>query len=772
MSRTGPVVLIAALSATLLTSCRDEPSLTEPDQSLAPSMQVLEFEPEDVDLLIAHLYPDPGLINSAQKKWRNIQRQMDRDPSAAQQQAIGMVDEALVLLADGRLLDPDVEIGGQEIATALDGVNLLAAYLFSFTGMEDIPEFDEEWEDSTDQGSGIITPESGGTVTTENGWARVSVEPEKTDQNVFITILLIDDDNCDPSQHLKTSLGCWDFEQYGGGEFERTVEICVADPGPPESPGGLTDQEYYVELRVHKQDETTLAITALPYAPSTLDCTGFLAEEPLAAAGPGEDRSVLSSLASRVAGLLLPKPLVALFQELRRPPLGIGGTTGSFTWMFGAVPQEGAEYDDIPVGTGPDALTWQVVEPEGAVDLCNAPGGLECPGGSVTSVEVSAQAVTETSLAQPPWSAVYFYYKPRGLSGPITFFGSSDAPLVQDDGFNRFYTWTVTLAGEEVPDDGEIDVFAVGVPPESYPVYATEVNSNITVVSASPLALPFDLVWEAGTGTGDGHIYLLRTDSDTPENLTPDTPGDAGTPSWSPTGDTIVFAANWGGTTDLWMMFADGANQALLLDDPDYTDNSPVRSRTSDAIAFVRWYPASLGDREIMVRADGGAEPVNLTNHDADDFHPAWSPDGSRIAFTSDRDGSLDIFVMNADGSGPVNLTPGESGWDAGPDWSPDGSKIVFSSDRAGPDWDIWVMNADGSNLVNLTEDDKVNYNASWSPDGEWIAFERYVDEGVNRGDIFIMRSDGSQMTRITEGPLDHRWPRWRPVAIEPPMND
>ena len=84
------------------------------------------------------------------------------------------------------------------------------------------------------------------------------------------------------------------------------------------------------------------------------------------------------------------------------------------------------------------------------------------------------------------------------------------------------------------------------------------------------------------------------------------------------------------------------------------------------------------------------------------DRSPAWSPDGSRIAFESFRDRNHEIYVMNADGSDVIQLTDNR-GFDRSPAWSPDGSRIAFDSDRDGND-EIYVMNADGSGQTNLTK--------------------------------------------------------------------
>ena len=120
------------------------------------------------------------------------------------------------------------------------------------------------------------------------------------------------------------------------------------------------------------------------------------------------------------------------------------------------------------------------------------------------------------------------------------------------------------------------------------------------------------------------------------------------------------------------------------------------------------------------MNADGSGQ-TRLTNNDAWDQFPSWSPDGSRIAFRSYRDGDYDIYVMNADGSGLTNLTNNAGRHYSArrsPDsarWSPDGSRIAFESVRDGND-EIYVMNADGSGQTRLTDNDAMDWWPSWGP--------------------------------------------------------
>jgi len=117
---------------------------------------------------------------------------------------------------------------------------------------------------------------------------------------------------------------------------------------------------------------------------------------------------------------------------------------------------------------------------------------------------------------------------------------------------------------------------------------------------------------------------------------------------------------------------------------------------------------------DICVMNADGSDQVNLTRESASGHSPAWSPDGTRIAFASNRDGNGEIYVMNADGSGQTRLTDNPAA-EAFPAWSPDGSRIAFVSGRDG-NLEVYVMNADGSGQTNLTDNPATDGSAAWSP--------------------------------------------------------
>jgi len=180
-------------------------------------------------------------------------------------------------------------------------------------------------------------------------------------------------------------------------------------------------------------------------------------------------------------------------------------------------------------------------------------------------------------------------------------------------------------------------------------------------------------------------------------------------------------------------------------------------------VAFVSW--EENGNPDLYVMNSNGSGLMNVTSSRAYDHAPSWSPDGSRIAFESNREESGDsaIYVMNADGSNVHRLIGAPTF--GGPWWSPEGELIAFISKRTVSSYNnIYVSNLDGSKVTMLT---KVGHNGGfqWSPDGTKILFTReYNWDGLN--EIWVMNADGSGMTKLTE-PSRAQRPTWSPDGTE-----
>src|SRR3989454_548776 len=142
------------------------------------------------------------------------------------------------------------------------------------------------------------------------------------------------------------------------------------------------------------------------------------------------------------------------------------------------------------------------------------------------------------------------------------------------------------------------------------------------------------------------------------------------------------------------------------------------------------------------------AQLTKLTPDTSSASDPAFSPDGSRIAFVSQRDGNTEIYVMNADGTGSARIT-NEPQPDGRPAFAPDGQSLVFHSARTAGKQQIWAVNLDATGLTQLTRD-SVNASPTVSPDGQTIA---YVSTRNKDADIWLMARDGSNQRQFTRSP-------------------
>ena len=145
-----------------------------------------------------------------------------------------------------------------------------------------------------------------------------------------------------------------------------------------------------------------------------------------------------------------------------------------------------------------------------------------------------------------------------------------------------------------------------------------------------------------------------------------------------------------------------------------------------------------------------------ITNHPARDCHGVVSPDGRRLVFNSERVGWWKVWIADADGSHPVQLTSPASGADYYPDWSPDGHWIAFASDRGGT-WAIYVMDAEGAvreaALSDVGQGEAIE--PSWYPDSSRLIYQ--TDGGSH---IFLMPAAGGEARRLTA--TEHNYgPRW-----------
>ncbi len=268
----------------------------------------------------------------------------------------------------------------------------------------------------------------------------------------------------------------------------------------------------------------------------------------------------------------------------------------------------------------------------------------------------------------------------------------------------------------------------------------------------------------------DGELYRVLSDGSGETRLT-ETGGHAGDYSWSPAGNKVLYSFVIDGlNTDIWISGADGLSESRLTgpltgpDTPSERNDSGTWSPSGSKIAYISGLDDQFG--YVMVMNPDGSDKQIVTGPLPDNCISslAWSPDSSKIAFGSySLDGGLYIGVLNSDGSGFTTipygyLTPQTQSWQPQV-WSPDGSKILYSSYESG-NVDIYLINADGSGKTRLTTDTASDGNPLFSPDGSRIVF---VSDKNGNNDIWVMDADGNNKVQLTRSPASDRYPVWSP---------
>jgi eukaryotic-like serine/threonine-protein kinase len=215
--------------------------------------------------------------------------------------------------------------------------------------------------------------------------------------------------------------------------------------------------------------------------------------------------------------------------------------------------------------------------------------------------------------------------------------------------------------------------------------------------------------------------------------------------AWTHDGRSIVYGAVEVYLSGLYRVVADGSSPPARVELAGREALWPFAAPNRDRLGFLR----ELADYDIH-RFQPGAGAAPLVASTGWDYQPQYSPDGRRIAFSSNREGeTTEVWVADADGSSPARVTRGPGRHQGSPRWSPDGGSIAFDSQAENGRWDVWTIGVDGSGLRQVTRDPADENVPSWSHDGRWIYFG---SNRTGRWEVWRVPAAGGSEEPVTSG--------------------
>ncbi len=336
------------------------------------------------------------------------------------------------------------------------------------------------------------------------------------------------------------------------------------------------------------------------------------------------------------------------------------------------------------------------------------------------------------------------YYLVPALGGVERKIGEVHSP----DHLGRCVDWSLDgkyliVADKMAPEDSRASILFLSVEDGQRKVLVSQPDVFVTDPTLSPDGTMVAYVQGAGFLVGD--IYVVPVSGGRPRRLTSDGRFLVGL-AWTSDGREIVFSSNRGGLLRLWRIpFSGGTPEPVNGVGEGF---APTISTKGNRLAYIQ----GRVDANVWRTPGPGwkgrpAAAVRVVASSRADYEAAFSPDAKRIAFASDRSGSVEIWTCNSDGTNQTQLTSLKAADSGSPRWSPDGKTIAFDARLEGHG-DILVISADGGSPRRLTTDPADNNLPTWSRDGKWIYFS---SNRTGNWQIWKVPSVGGSVQQVTK---------------------